>query len=142
MLTTHYCATWLYKFVTCLHFKTLKNCVFSFGGLNKPFQYNLTTVTISFNSLCVFTFTSYFSQFLFCQRSTEIRKHHYWRYIPLMKRLENNLVNRDWEIALRQYYFFFFFLEDGVILFGYILFALLCVPKLHKILLFVHRLTL
>ena len=52
-----------------------------------------------------------------------------------MKRLENNLVNRDWEIALSIDHgvILFFFLEGGVILFGYILFALLCVPKLHNI---------
>ena len=51
----------------------------------KKHIYLLGTLTISLKlSLSIFTFTSYFSLFLFCQRSPKIRKQHYWRYIPLL----------------------------------------------------------
>ena len=51
----------------------------------KKHIYLLGTLTISLKlSLSIFTFTSYFSLFLFCQRSAKIRKQHYWRYIPLL----------------------------------------------------------
>ena len=99
-----------------LHFKHRKMCIFVqwikhyfstiFAIITKSHQFiSLEKNTLICQATLLYLFLSLYIHihflflplvpFLFCQRSIEIRKQHYWRHVPLMKRLANNSINRD-----------------------------------------------